>query len=1635
MKCFMENKNIKILAIDDNQDNLIIIQALINESFPTVEIFTALTGEQGIELAALKDPDVILLDIIMPIMDGFEVCSRLKNDKNLSDIPVVFVTALKGDKGSRIRGLEVGGEAFLAKPIDESELVAQIRAMVKIKSGNVQRRNENIRLAAIVEERTLELKKTNIETLKLLEDLKNENENRKRTEEALRESEARLTRAELASKSGNWELHLDSKIIVSSIGATKIYGTASDNTKLDLEYVKKIVLPEYRPALDVALINLIEKDEPYNIEYKIKKIDSSEIIDVHSIAFFDKEKRIVFGIIRDITERKVAQDALYKSEELYRSVINASPDNITVTDLRGNILMVSPKGYSLIGYSSEKQIINRNIIEFLAPKDQDRAEKNIFGMFRGVFNGPEEYSLNKSDGSTLDVEINAEFVRNVNGQPTGLVFAIRNISERKQAQNALRESELKYRLITEKITDVVWIMDLTGKSIFVSQSIEKFTGYSIDEYLAQSIEERFTPASSKFILQALKQEMSDYKAGKALKTNYQRRLILDYVCKDKSIKTGELLVTPYFNEHDELTGLHGVTRDISERRQAEKALLESEEKYRFMTENTSDVIWHMDPNFCFDYVSNAAKRVLGYDPIELTGQYLWKLLNSNGVKSVEDRIAEYNLSEVGIPNEMQFEFESKCKDGNWIWVEASVSTHKNDKDTIIGFYGITRNITERKLAEEALKESEDRYNTFINNNIDMIFVKDENLRYLIANNSMAHFFGKTSEELLNKTDLELTESGRILPCLSSDKRALETNGAVIIEEQLGDKVYETVKFPMLLKNNKKGVGGILRDITARKQAEERLQHVTRLYALLSQINQIIVRTKNMDELFQSICQYAIEFGQFRMGWIGIYDETENIIKPKYFAGDNNGYLDDIIITPRRTPQGLGPTGFALREGKIAFSNNIATDPAMSPWKDAALSRGYQSAFSVPFFRKGKAFGTLTLYASEINFFDEDEQKLLSEIGEDISFALDAMDSDNDRKLAEIALQNSRSELKTIYDHAPVMMCVVDKNRRILFANNAFTSLTQASEDIVKGKVVGGVIGCINSMDTPGGCGHGIKCSNCGLRIAMEDTFKTGIGLSNIEYQSTLNIGGKLQEISLLGSTALIQTSEHESLLVCLYDITDRKLAEDALHKSEMLLRTFIDNTPFEIWARDNDGVGILENKKLVEHSGSIIGQTLRSNSRIDKRTSDLLVNINNRVLEGEVIDEEYEFGINGENRIYQQIVFPIKNNSKIIGIAGFNIDITERKRVEEALHNSEALYHSFVEHMPAGVFRKDNKGRFIFVNSIFCDLKGLSANDILGKTRNELASYIDEVLQNKPNKIRYIQSPFLFDNETDHELIMKTGNPIETEEIYTNTDGTSLYLDVVKSPVFSSTGEVIGTQGIQFDITQRKRTEEALNESQEQLKKFAAHLQNIREEERVALAREIHDELGQILIAIKIDMGMLKQSLLKETDINSSHEIVTKLENLSGLIDTTIKTARKIMTDLRPEVLDLLGFTDAVKQHLKSFQERYKISCKFESSAKGIQPNSQQSVALFRIIQEALNNVAKHSKATEVKVIVKQNNEKLILEVTDNGIGFDPNQKKKNDSYGLIGMNERVFLLDGELSIKSEIGKGTTVKLQMPYVN
>ena len=184
----MEKSRLKILAIDDNADNLTTLRAVMQDALPDCTLLTALNGNRGIELAREENPDVILLDIVMPSMDGYEVCRRLKADEQLHPIPVVFITALKTDRDSRIKALNCGAEGFLCKPLDEQELLAEVRAMAKVKAATVLQRDESTRLAVLVEERTHSLQLSRQSLMNMMEDMRKENDARKQAElEAQRE--------------------------------------------------------------------------------------------------------------------------------------------------------------------------------------------------------------------------------------------------------------------------------------------------------------------------------------------------------------------------------------------------------------------------------------------------------------------------------------------------------------------------------------------------------------------------------------------------------------------------------------------------------------------------------------------------------------------------------------------------------------------------------------------------------------------------------------------------------------------------------------------------------------------------------------------------------------------------------------------------------------------------------------------------------------------------------------------------------------------------------------------------------------------------------------------------------------------------------------------------------------------------------------------------------------------------------------------------------------------------------------------------------------------------------------------------------------------------------------------------------
>ena len=215
--------------------------------------------------------------------------------------------------------------------------------------------------------------------------------------------------------------------------------------------------------------------------------------------------------------------------------------------------------------------------------------------------------------------------------------------------------------------------------------------------------------------------------------------------------------------------------------------------------------------------------------------------------------------------------------------------------------------------------------------------------------------------------------------------------------------------------------------------------------------------------------------------------------------------------------------------------------------------------------------------------------------------------------------------------------------------------------------------------------------------------------------------------------------------------------------------------------------------------------------------------------------------------------------------------------------------------------------------------------------------------------------------------------------------------------------------------------------SHEQLRSLSAHLESVREEERTHIAREIHDELGQMLTALKIDLSWLTPRLPKEQEL-----LLVKTKSMYQLIDMAIHTVQKISAELRPAVLDDLGLSAAIEWQAGEFEKVTEIRCEFSSNPEDIVLDQDRSTAIFRIFQEALTNVIRHANATKVKASLIEEAGKIVLRVRDNGEGIEKKQIINPKAFGLIGMRERARFWGGEVKITGTPGRGTTVAVSIP---
>ena len=355
------------------------------------------------------------------------------------------------------------------------------------------------------------------------------------------------------------------------------------------------------------------------------------------------------------------------------------------------------------------------------------------------------------------------------------------------------------------------------------------------------------------------------------------------------------------------------------------------------------------------------------------------------------------------------------------------------------------------------------------------------------------------------------------------------------------------------------------------------------------------------------------------------------------------------------------------------------------------------------------------------------------------------------------------------------------------------------------------------------------------------------------------------------------------------------------------------------------------------------------------------------------------------------------------------MDITDQIESRQKLEELEALEASILEAMPHAVIGLQNR-RIIFANDGVENVFGWKAKDLIGQN----------------TRILYRSDKDYDDMDKFVYKLMEKQRTISLEIPCRHKDDRDIECAISAAPI----GKYLKEKNIVIiyeDITERRQAKHELEQSREQLRKLTAHLQSVREKERTLIARELHDELGQLLTALNTETVLLSRKIPPEYKA-----LIERTDSMTKLIDMTMQTLKRIYMSLRPGMLDHLGLTSSMAWQADEFEKRTGIPCRIKTHPEDMSLDPELSTTLFRIFQETLTNISRHADATLVRAQLKATAKNVQLVVRDNGRGITKEQRQKPHSFGLLGIRERVASWGGDVKINGIEGKGTTVHVTIP---
>lgn len=1567
----------RIFVLDDNEGQLNTIQAILeDEGF---DVYAFLRVNDAFDFLKCHEVDVAIFDLRMPEITELELIEKVRP---IADrIPVIINTAY-GSFDTAKKAVNVGAFAYLEKAGDPGFLIREVNRAIY---NRLEKTKELLEIA--VRERTYELEL--------------EIEKRKEIEDALRESEKKYRLIAENSSDVIWIADITERKL--TYVSPSVFGLRGFTPQESMEqnFIDSIV-PEKREILLKMISQGVEdlkkgNSGTYTFEVQQYCKDGSLVwVEMTARSFINSDNGHieVHGSSRNISKRKEAEFGLKVSEDRFRAISEYSHNAICIVDEQGKIIWANQALLNLLGVTSEQIYAVESIDVFVAPESVDWVVENFrnFVSQKDYVHHCEFFVIN-ARGEKLLIEKNMTDFVDVNGR-RNLAISMLDITRQRLAQRELDNSHAELSAIYNSIPVAILIIDKEKKIYKTNKVTSEIANCVEADIIAKRCGEIFscvnhldsgkgcgyTPSCSNCVV--------DNSLNETLKTRKSisnaEALIVSVVNKEN--KYNWFLISTSFVELNNEEYVLLSAQDITSRKLIEQQLVESETRYRNLFEKNSAVMLIIDPETATIIdVNAAALKYYDYTPQQMQNISIFEI-NTSAKRTVRDRIQN-------VLNHKEKHFFSQHKLANGQIRDVEIFSGPVQQGNKMLLYSIVFDVSDKKKYEEALINSELRFRTFMNSTSDLIFIKDQQLRYIYSNQANAAFLGKSPEDLIGLDDFSLMTAEAARKCRETDTYSLQSYKIMTNEEVVGDNVYETTKFPVQLPDGQIGLGGIIRDISDRYFAFQTIkENERRLSMLMGNLQGMVYRCMNNR-------QWTMLF---------VSDGCKEL----------TGYNPEDLID----------------NAKISFNDLIHPDFRDDLWNKWQIQLKSKDTFTDEYIIVTKSGEHKWVYEKGAGVFDENDNLI----------ALEGFISDiTSLKQAEDALRDSEVRYRTLVETSPSGIAIIDTDAKIVFGNTRLIEMFGYStlDDIVN-------VDILNWITDDTALSQIGERKNAFLRLGRIENFRL-----NCRHKS-----GKMIPVEVNITVLKSALQSDWRIVVVFQDITFRINAENKLKFNTRVEKTMAETLEFV--SKPETTIGeialniasnmatflgnpfiivsffpelIVPDPDELQHpvsSGCFISGDLNLIYPINTlhpmylEMSVIIRKLNKSTLYAKL---PVSFDKEDFRKQYPEfrnlMIVPVKVNDKKMGfimlsdmdrkLSHEDQEIAERfssifaialqrELIQRELKDVNNKFLQLAENI-SGVFviLSRNFRKLQYINSACTEMLGISLDEMYRKPFGWLSHVHTSDIALLRKFFRDLQ---LSGAESDSSLEFR----------YRKGKSSLIWLQVTVFPIFNERGEVIRFAGTVFDVTERKNM---------QIIEMTALIRG-ENSERQRFAQELHDGLGPLMSTLRMYMQAIARAEDK-LQLSRFSEMSEKL-----FLEAT-RTLSEISNNISPHILTNFGLKEAIRNFVEKItnihQTQINLICTCEKRFGQLIEST-----IYRVICELINNSIKHGEATEITLDLDYLDGLISINYSDNGKGFDVDKTlKESKGMGLSNIANRIQNIQGVVTFTSVPNKGFLAHIEI----